>query len=102
MAWYENLGDGNFSTGNIIASDAIAAHSIYAIDLDGDEDMDVLSASVWDHTIAWYENLGNGTFGSKQVINNNYNLTLFDILGRNCVPNNFRNYSNNNEYFYND
>jgi hypothetical protein len=42
--------------------------SVYACDLDGDGDSDVLSASVLDNKVAWYENLGDGTFGSQQVI----------------------------------
>ena len=37
-------------------------------DLDGDGDMDVLSASDWDDKIAWYENDGSGNFGTQQVI----------------------------------
>jgi FG-GAP-like repeat len=43
---------------------------VYAADLDGDGDLDVLTASYWDSTIAWYENTGGGGFGSKQVITN--------------------------------
>jgi hypothetical protein len=36
---------------------------VYAIDLDGDGDNDVLSASeLVDHKIAWYINDGNGNF----------------------------------------
>ena len=31
--------------------------SVYAVDIDGDGDMDVLSASWYDDKIAWYENL---------------------------------------------
>ncbi len=34
--------------------------SVYAQDLDGDGDMDVLSASHIDDKIAWYENDGSG------------------------------------------
>jgi hypothetical protein len=41
---------------------------VYAIDLDGDGDADVLSASFNDDKIAWYENLGGGAFGPQQVI----------------------------------
>ena len=38
-------------------------------DIDNDGDMDVLSASWYDDTIAWYRNLnGLGRFGSAQVI----------------------------------
>ncbi|MBL7788040.1 MAG: VCBS repeat-containing protein [Chitinophagales bacterium] len=40
----------------------------HAADLDGDGDMDVLSASYIDNKIAWYENDGNGNFGLQQII----------------------------------
>lgn len=37
---------------------------MFAADLDGDQDLDVLSASVKDGRIVWYENLDpEGTFG---------------------------------------
>ena len=41
---------------------------IYAADLDGDGDLDVLSASFLDDRFAWYENLGAGAFGPQQVL----------------------------------
>ena len=41
---------------------------MYAADLDGDGDLDVLSASSDDDKIAWYENDGTGQFGPQQVI----------------------------------
>jgi len=44
---------------HIITTDALDAHSVFAIDLDGDGDNDVLSASRGDDKIAWYENDGN-------------------------------------------
>ena len=34
------------------------ARSVYAVDIDNDGDMDVLSASTTDDKIAWYENDG--------------------------------------------
>ncbi len=58
-----------FSTHEIIANDAFGASSVYAADLDGDDDLDVLSASLDDKKIAWYENTdGKGSFGLQQVI----------------------------------
>ena len=40
-----------------ITTNAVIAWSVYAVDVDGDGDMDVLSASGNDNKIAWYENL---------------------------------------------
>ncbi|RFN57923.1 T9SS type A sorting domain-containing protein [Marixanthomonas ophiurae] len=45
------------------------ASSVFAADLDGDEDMDMISSSSNDGKIAWYENI-NGNFGSQQIISN--------------------------------
>ena len=33
-------------------------HIVFAADMDGDGDMDIISASINDDTIAWYENNG--------------------------------------------
>jgi len=68
IAWYENLGGGIFGTQQVITTAANGARSVYATDLDGDGDADVLSASFADSKIAWYENLGGGAFGAQQVI----------------------------------
>jgi hypothetical protein len=51
-----------FGGQEVITTSADGAYSVYATDLDGDGDADVLSASVDDDKIAWYENLGGGTF----------------------------------------
>ena len=43
--------------------------SVFAADLDGDGDMDMLSASNNDSKIAWYKNTdGQGNFGPQQII----------------------------------
>ena len=62
IAWYENEeGDGTSWTARTIASAADGARSVFAADVDGDGDIDVLSASSGDDEIAWYENvLGDG------------------------------------------
>ncbi len=72
IAWYENLdGLGNFGDQQIISIEADGAGSVHAADIDGDGDMDVLSASFFDSSIKWYMNEdGLGTFGDPQVISN--------------------------------
>ena len=64
IAWYENTdGQGSFGAQQIITTNADGANSVYATDIDGDGDMDVLSASSYDHKIALYENTdGAGNF----------------------------------------
>jgi len=49
-------------TTHIITSSAVDASSVYAVDVDGDGDMDVLSTSRFDDKIAWYKNDGNENF----------------------------------------
>ena len=70
IAWYENTdGQGAFGSQRVITTDADFAESVFAADLDGDGDIDVLSASRGDDKIAWYENTnGQGAFGPQQVI----------------------------------
>ena len=59
VAWYENLdgSGGSFST-HVITTSADGARSVFAIDMDGDGNVDVLSASQFDGKVRWYENLG--------------------------------------------
>jgi hypothetical protein len=70
IAWYENLdGAGSFGGLRPISTLASAAAAVLPADMDGDGDMDVVSASVFDDKVAWYENLdGTGTFGGQRVI----------------------------------
>ena len=55
-------------TSSSITSSADGATSVYAADLDGDGNKDVLSASYYDAKIAWYKNDGNGNLGAQQII----------------------------------
>ncbi|HNO80432.1 MAG TPA: FG-GAP-like repeat-containing protein [Phycisphaerae bacterium] len=70
IAWYENVdGLGTFGPQQVITTTANFTNSVFAADLDGDGDVDALSASFLDDKIAWYENVnGLGTFGPQQVI----------------------------------
>jgi hypothetical protein len=52
----------NFVTRAPLTTSADIAYSVHAADVDGDGDLDVLSASAGDDEIAWYENDGNENF----------------------------------------
>ncbi len=70
ICWYENIdGKGNFGPLKTIVSLEKGSSSMYAKDLDGDNDVDVLSVSIWDDKVVWYENTdGKGSFGSEIII----------------------------------
>ena len=59
IAWYENNGnaDPSWSAADI-ATSANDPYDVYVADMDNDGDMDIVSASAADNTIAWYENDG--------------------------------------------
>jgi len=52
--WYENAGDGKFLR-HLIAKDQ-GSYDIRAVDMDGDEDLDLLIAGHASKNIVWYEN----------------------------------------------
>ena len=57
VAWYENDGGSPpIFTEHVISTNAALAAFVFATDVDGDGDTDVLSASPNDSKIAWYEN----------------------------------------------
>jgi hypothetical protein len=59
VAWYENDGGSPPSfTPHVITSSLPDAYFVVAGDLDGDSDIDVVSASFSNNTVAWYENNG--------------------------------------------
>ncbi len=61
-----------FGSQQLISADALSAQDVFAVDIDGDGDIDVLSASEGDNKIAWFENLdGIGTFSNQHVITDN-------------------------------
>jgi len=70
--WMENMdGQGTFGTMHVILEMGDYANGIFLADVDGDNDMDVFSATPYINEVAWFENLdGQGTFGSKNIITN--------------------------------
>ena len=87
IAWYENDGaaDPTFTAANI-ATSADFAHDVYVADVDGDGDLDIVSASFNDDTIAWYENDGaaNPTWTASNIATNAdgaYDVHVGDLDG---------------------
>jgi len=66
VTWYENTdGEGTFSAGFDITQLANSAKSVFAADLDGDDDMDVLVSD--GDGVMWFENTNNGVFSPLAV-----------------------------------
>ncbi len=89
ITWYENLdGEGNFGTSGsnqkVICSPADGACGLNLADVDGDGDLDVLSAIHGDRTISWFENKdGKGYFGnpsSSQKVLHTFASTAHDVV----------------------
>jgi len=66
IAWYENDGSQNFTPHTISTVNGV--NSVFVADVDGDGDMDVLTASTetlvnfGSSKVAWYENDGGQNF----------------------------------------
>ncbi len=73
-----------FDTEEVITSTVDAPVSVATADLDGDGDLDALSTSLTDDTIAWYENDGSENF-TKHVVGTNsdgpYTVQPIDMDG---------------------
>ncbi|WP_367388181.1 T9SS type A sorting domain-containing protein [Lewinella sp. LCG006] len=83
VAWYENTnGLGDFSNiQQLISTTTDGARDVFAVDLDGDLDQDVLvsaslDASTNEYQLLWFENDGTGTFTTEHI----FETTMEDIL----------------------
>ncbi|MHC4395858.1 MAG: FG-GAP repeat domain-containing protein [Planctomycetota bacterium] len=82
IMWWENTdpnGNGTSWTGHEVDSDFDGAQSVYAADVDGDGDLDVLGAAYEADDIAWWENTaGDGTSWTEHAVDS-------DFDGASCV-----------------
>ncbi len=78
IAWWENLdGMGNFGPMHIINTvlTTYDARGLYCVDLDGDNDIDILSTALQNDDIAWWENDGSGNF-INHMIDSSFNYSM--------------------------
>ena len=77
LAWYENEdGHGSFGRQLIIVDDVQGPEVVIASDIDGDGDLDVLSALSIDDKLIWIENLGGGGFGEQRIVSDDVDKPL--------------------------
>eukprot|EP00903_Cladosiphon_okamuranus_P000567 g565.t1 len=88
VAWYENTdGTGDFSElQHLVSTTTDGARDIFAVDLDGDEDLDLLVSSYLDATtdeyqLVWFENDGSGDYTTEHI----FETTEETILRINCA-----------------
>lgn len=70
VSWWENTaGDGSSFTEHVVSNAVGGARSIFTGDIDGDGDLDIVTAAENDDTITWWENTaGDGsTFTAHEV-----------------------------------
>lgn len=74
IAWWENLGNGQFSM-HLIDGSFGGARCVAPVDVDGDGAIDILGAAWGANQIAWWENLGNNQF-SEHLIDGDFEGAL--------------------------
>ena len=72
VAWYENDGSQNFTEHVISTNEADPdswnyVHFVYAVDVDGDDDMDVVFGCQHHEKVLWFENDGSENFTEHEI-----------------------------------
>ena len=78
ITWWENTaGDGTLWTEHSVDGDFLGAISVYAADINGDGDMDVLGAAFDDDDITWWENTtGDGAVWIEHTVDAEYSRAV--------------------------
>ncbi|MEL7124121.1 MAG: FG-GAP-like repeat-containing protein, partial [Bacteroidota bacterium] len=77
IVWYENDGSGVFSAANIISTKVDEVQSFFLEDIDGDNELDLLSGSNKDNKIAWYRSLISSNITSSKNSQSKEKINLF-------------------------
>jgi len=81
ICWYENTdGTGIFGLQQVISNSADSALDVRAADIDGDGDLDVLSASAIDNEVCWYENMLIS--GIEDISNSGFSIYPNPTIGK--------------------
>ena len=87
FTWWENVnGDGSLWQRDAVGTGFGNAESVYAADLDGDGDNDIIGGSQNDNTVAWWENVaGDGSAWTEHIVDDNYleavHVFVADVTG---------------------
>ena len=82
IVWFDNRsGSLDFGVRHVVTTAADSIQDVRLIDLDGDGDLDVVSASYGEQPVAWFENDGRGSFGAVRLISDRgaFRVTAADI-----------------------
>ena len=74
ITWWENVdGTGNTLIEHTVDDSVDYPVSVYATDIDGDGDIDILGAAFFDDDIAWWENTdGTGLNWTKRIVDDSF------------------------------
>ncbi|MCC6701789.1 MAG: T9SS type A sorting domain-containing protein [Fluviicola sp.] len=80
FGYYENLGNGNFSTSQVIDNTCNQPVNATALDIDDDSDIDFITFSNGDNKLRLIENFGNGSFSVPTLITTNLNAVVYQLF----------------------
>lgn len=82
VAWWENNGTGSGWTRHTLVSNLHGGDGIHAADVDGDGDLDISAADMWNEDLLWFENLDSiGTSWARHVVFGSYDKPSSTYLG---------------------
>ncbi len=74
IAWHENTGNTSFGNEQTVTNNVYDPYALFAADINGDGNLDAISASLNDNKVAWYTNAdGQGNFGLEYNISGHAN-----------------------------